>query len=226
MALVSLVSFACGGTAATRRTFPLVVSPGGGTLVTDTGWTVTLSSAHASLAAVRFYSGEVPSITRRAPRLQPLDWVIASAWAHPGHYVPGEAMGELLSPVDVDLLKPETAWGEVNGVTGTYGSMEVTVGSGGVRLAGTAAKDGQTVTFDTGAFVPQGPIQAIAFAHQMDTSPGKARLTVDLRAIVSRIDFAQVGASANPLDPTSVAFNGFARGVTDSSAWRGAWEEP
>ncbi|MEW6431261.1 MAG: hypothetical protein AB1730_07100 [Myxococcota bacterium] len=224
--LVALSFFSCGGTVASRRTFPLVVSPAGGALVTDSGWTVTLTSARASLGAARFYSGKVPSIARRTPRINPLEWLVSSAWAHPGHYVPGEAMGELLRPLEVDLLQAETAWGEVSGVTGAYGSMEVTVAAGGVRLAGTATKDTQTVSFDTGAFTPPAAIQAIVFEHQMDTSSGRVRLTVDLRTIVSRMDFAQVGAGANPLDSTSPAFNGFARGVEDSSAWRGTWEAP
>jgi hypothetical protein len=220
----AVLALSCGGTESTRRTFPLVVAPSAGAPVTDSGWAVTLSSARVSLEAARFFAGEVPSLTRRAPSRRLVDWLMPSAWAHPGHDVPGAAMGELLSPVDVDLLQPETAWGEVRGVTGRWGSLELTLGAAGVRLAGTATKGGLVVSFDTGRFTPPGPVRAIAFAHQVDASPGRARLTVDLGAILSRVDFGQVGAQASPLDVSSPAFNGFARGVEDSSAWRGAWE--
>lgn len=218
---LSLSVVSCGGTARTRRTFPLVVSREAGALVTDTGWTVTLSSATVSLASARFFSGEVPAISRR---WHPLDLLVSTAWAHPGHYVPGEALGELLTPLDVDLLGGEVTWGTTDAVTGPYGSMQLTLGSAGLRLAGTATKDTQSVAFDTLGFAPPGPIEAIAFAHEMDTSAGQVRLAFDLKAIVSRMDFAQVGTGADPLDPASPCFNGFGRGVQDSSAYHAVWE--
>lgn len=221
VSLAMVACFSCGGTGRTRRTFPLVVSMEPGALVTDTGWRVTLTQATVSLASVRFFSGEVPAISRR---LSPLDFLVSTAWAHPGHYVPGEALGELLTPVDVDLLAGDTPWGTVNAVTGPYGSLQLMLGSAGLRLRGTASRDTQAVVFDTPGFAPPTPIDAIAFSHQMGTSAGYVRLAFDLNAVVSRMDFAQVGAGANPLDPMSPCFNGFARGVQDSSAYRAAWE--
>ncbi|MEW5737994.1 MAG: hypothetical protein AB1938_03655 [Myxococcota bacterium] len=219
--LLALLCLSCGGTERTRSTFPLVVSKESGALVTDSGWTVTLTSATASLTSARFFSGEVPAISRR---WSPLDLLISTAWAHPGHYVPGEALGELLTPVEVDLLAGDTPWGTVSAVTGRYGSMQLTLGSAGLRLAGMATKDMQTVAFDTQGFAPAAPIEAIAFAHDMDASAGQVRLAFDLKATVSRMDFAQVGTGANPLDPASPCFNGFGRGVQDSSAYHATWE--
>lgn len=223
--LVSLSLAACGGTAQTRRTFPVVVSTVPGPLVTDSGWAVTLSSAQLSLASVRFFSGE--ALVRRGPlpwRFDPLGWLVPSAWAHPGHYVPGAAMGELLQPLTVDLLAAETPWGTADGVTGTYGSLQLSLGAEGLRLKGTATKGADSVVFDTGSFAPPAAIEGVPFSHVMDTSAGRVRVAVDLAAILSRVDFALVGSGADPLDPASPAFNGFARGVEDSSVYHATWE--
>lgn len=219
--VLAVVALSCGGTATTRRTFPLVVSSTTGTMVTDSGWTVTLSGAHASFASARFFSGEVPVVRR----FDPLGWLIPSAWAHPGHYMQGEALGELLAPVEADLLAGDTAWGEVSGVTGEYGSLQLTLAAAGIHLAGAATKGSQSVTFDA-TFTPPSSIEGVPFAHTMDTAPGRVRVAVDLGAVVTRMDFAYVGASTSPLDATSPAFNGFARGVEDSSAYVTTWEAP
>lgn len=218
---LGLFALSCGGTARTRRTFPLVVSSTAGAMVTDSGWTVTLSSAHASFASARFFSGEVPVVRR----FDPLGWLIPSAWAHPGHYVPGEALGEVLTPVEADLLGGDTAWGEVSAVTGEYGSLQLTFAAAGLHLAGTATKDAQSVAFDA-TFTPPSAIEGVSFAHTMDTAPGGVRVAVDLSAVVTRMDFAYVGTSTSPLDATSPAFNGFARGVEDASAYVATWEAP
>lgn len=220
---VLVLATSCGEVAAVQRTFPVAVSATDEALVTDSGWAVTLTEARLSLSSARFYTGAVPSLTRR---FNPLDVLVSSAYAHPGHYVPGEALGELLADVEVNLLGPGVTWGEATGATGAYGSMEVTVGAAGLHLAGTATKDGQTVSFDTGEFAPPKAISAIAFTHEMTKSAGQVRLAASLRTILSRVDFAQVGAGASPLDRQSPAFNGFARGIEDATAWRASWETP
>lgn len=221
--LVVAVSLAsCGGTARTRRTFPVVVSAAPGALVTDSGWAVTLSSASVALSAGRFFSGA--AVVSWRPPARPWDWLWGTAWAHPGHYVPGEALGEVLAPVTVDLLAGDTPWGTADAVTGPYGSFELTLGAGGVRLAGTATKGGQTVAFDTGAFTPPAPIEGIPFARDLDTAAGQVRVAVDLAVVLSRVDFSQVGTGAAPLDQASPAFNGFGRGVLDATAYRLSWE--
>lgn len=218
--VVLVLLAACGGTARTRRTFPVVVSAKTDAMVTDSGWTVTLTSARVSLSGARFFSGEVPVVRR----FDPLGWLVPSAWAHPGHYMPGEALAELLTPLEVDLLAGDAAWGTASAVTGDYGSLQLTLGASGLRLAGTATKGADTVTFDTGGFTPPSPIDGVPFHHAMDTAPGRVRLALDLAAVVTRMDFAYVGAGPSPLDTSSPAFNGFARGVEDASAYVTTWE--
>lgn len=216
-AVVILLLAACGGTERTRRTFPLSVAADTASLTTDSGWAVTLTSARASLTSARFFTGKVLI----GKRLDPLSWLIPTAYAHPGHYQQGEAVGELLVAKDFDLLAGETEWGTANAVTGEYGSVQLGVAS--MRLTGTATKGAASVQFDTGDFAPPAPLEGLRFERVMDTKPGSVLLTVNLAGVLSRIDFAQIGASSSPLDQTSPAFNGFARGVEDTSVYAVTW---
>ena len=217
LVLSCLVLAACGGTERSAITFPVTVKGNTANLVTDSGWTVTLSKATAHVEALRFFEGKV-LLSRRSP-----PWwdglLISTAYAHPGHYIPGEALGELIAPLDVDLLAATPAsWGTAAGVTADYGSAKVTFGGTGVELTGTATRDGQSVAF-SGTFLPAIEIEGIKYEATMTTTPGAVEMAIDLSVLLSRIDFSLVGSSASPLDPTSPAFNGFARGVEDTSAY-------
>lgn len=214
---------ACGGTERTRRTFPVVVSAKAAPLVTDSGWTVTLTSATAHLEALRFFEGKV-LLSGSPPWWRQV--LVSEAWAHPGHYVPGEALGELVSPLDVDLLSATPSpWGTSNAVTGDYGSAQLTFGGTGLALAGVATKGAAQVNFGA-ALAPAAGLEGIKFEHAMTRATGTVELTLDLSVILSRVDFGLVGTGAKPLDPASPAFNGFARGLEDTSAYLITWKEP
>jgi hypothetical protein len=224
--LVAVLLSSCGVTTEqVRRTFPLdvVVLPPTGP--NDSGWMLSELKGSASFASVRFFAGQV-LVTRR---FQPLDWLVPTAHAHPGHYEAGSALGELLTPLDVDLAKRDVLpWETVNAVTGRYGSVELAWAQG-VRVEGTATKGSQTVRFDTGLLLPTKPLSAIPFDHEMTTSPGRVRLELDLGVLLSRIDFERTlstpGATGvTTLDRASSAFNGFDRGVTDTSSYRFTWQ--
>ncbi len=219
--LVLCLGVSCGGTGATRVTFPVDVARAEEALVTNSGWTVTLTSARAHLEGVRFFSGEALQVRR--PR-----WLAALApiaWAHPGHYVEGEARGELLTPLEVDLLaEAPTPWGEAEGLTGHVGSQQLTYGARGLEVAGVAEKDGATVAFSA-HFTPEKPIAGSAFTHELTTAPGTAQLRVRFSRVFARVDFALVGSGAEPLDESSPAFNGYVRGVDDSGAYFTNWKE-
>jgi hypothetical protein len=173
---------------------------------------------------VRLFEGKV-LLARALPRLP---WwrtlLVAPAFAHPGHYVPGEALGELVSPVAIDLLAATpTPWGEASGLTGEQGSLQLTFAAGGLEVAGTATKDSQSVPF-TAVFVPSAAIDGIRAEHVVTASGAAVDVRLDLAVIFSRVDFALVGSSASPLDPTSPAFNGLGRGVADTSAYVVTWK--
>lgn len=222
LALAALV--ACGGTERQRTSFPVTVSGGVETVTTDSGWRVSLTKATAHLEAVRFFEGKV-LLARALPRLP---WwrtvLVPPAFAHPGHYVPGEALGELLRPVTVDLRSTTpTPWGEASGLTGEQGSLQLTFAAGGLELAGTATKDAQALPF-TAVFAPTAAIEGVRAEHVVTTSGAGVDVRLELAVVFSRVDFAQVGSSASPLDPTSPAFNGLVRGVADTSAWVVTWQ--
>lgn len=220
--LLLLLLSACGGTERTRRTFPVEVTAKAAPLVTDSGWAVTLSSARMQLEALRFFEGKVV-LARRAPWWQGL--LVANAWAHPGHYVPGEALGELVAPLEVDLLASSpTPWGTASAVTGEYGSAQLALGGKGLVLAGTATKGGTTVDFSA-EFLPPAALEGVRFEQVMTTAEGTVQVLLDLQVVLSRVDFSSVGSSAKPLDPSSPAFNGLGRGVEDTTAWVLTWKE-
>lgn len=207
----------------TRRTFPVEVVVTAPAVALETGWTVSSLSGSMPLSEVRFFEGRVLTA-----RWSPMELLVATAHAHPGHYVPGASMAEVLVPLELDLSKRDVLpWAEANAVTGSYGSAKL--GFGAVRLRGTAVKADQTIRFDTGPLTLAAPLEGIRFEHEVDTSPGRVRLEVDLGVLLSRIEFDRHGSAAGAdgvvtFDPKSVAFNGFDRGVTDSGSYRFTWQ--
>lgn len=218
----ALLALSCGGTGRTRRTFPVEVSGRSAPLTTDSGWAVSLTRARLELESLRFFSGKV--LLGEAPWWRRA--LVSEAWAHPGHYVPGEALGELVAPLELDLLAATpTAWGTAGAVTGAYGSAELTLAGRGLTVEGTAQRGGATVAFSA-SFLPAKPLAGLRFEHEVTSAPGGVHVEVDLAAVLSRVDFGLVGASASPLDVTSPAYNGLARGVEDTSVFVISWREP
>jgi hypothetical protein len=219
--VVSLLFCAC-GTEHTRLSFPVEISGDATDLLTDSGWSVSATKATAHLSTLRFFEGKV-LVAQRSPWWRSL--LVSEAWAHPGHYIPGEAMAELLTPLELDLLATSpTAWGTADGITGDYGSAELGFEPLGIELEGSATKGAQTIDFAT-HFAPRHALEGLRFDREMTSAPGTVSLSISLKVIVSRMDFAQLGASAKPLDDTSPAFNGFSRGVDDTSGYLITWKE-
>jgi hypothetical protein len=228
------------GTGQERRTFPVEMAAQPMAGANEHGWTVTLTSAHVSVGPVRFFEGRV--LLSRGWRS--FDWytlVGGTASAHPGHYVPGDAMAEVLSTATVDLLAQAPAvLGEANAVTGDYGSLELTlpVATGAsdaqgalnghaVRVRGEAVHtDGRRVRFDAQTDLPK-PIAGIRFERELGKEQGRARITVDLAKWLGRIDFGTVGVpdtgADQPFPASSQAMNALVRGVEDTSAYAVAW---
>ncbi len=224
------------GTGQERRTFPVEVVGQPMTGANEKGWTVTLESLHVSMGPVRFFEGRVLLTERRR-----WDWyslIGGTAWAHPGHYVPGEALGEVLSTRTVDLMSAEpTLLGEASAVTGSYGSMELSLpaptsasdaegllAGHGVRVRGVARHtDGREVPFE-GTVDLTKPVSGIRFEREMGKEPGRVRITVELAKWLGRIDFGTVTAFPDfPAD--SQAQNALERGVEDTSAYAVTWVE-
>lgn len=206
-----------------------------GTITTDDGWSVTLTEARLYVGAVYFFEGE-PLFARRRAEALPLElarWLftIPEASAHPGHYVEGEALADMLAANTVDLLGPAVTLGRANGVTGSYNSLRLELGrsdalSGHTALvAGRAEKGGLVVEF-TGTVDRDAPIAGVAFGAEIEASDGKAHIDVDLAEWVRRIDFAAVPRAPGEVSPLQVgtqAHNALTRGVENTSAFHLSW---
>lgn len=212
---------ACGQTASQRRNFDVFVTGTAPGKPNDNGWTVTLTHATAHVGAVRFYSGKVLLSSR--PHWQWTDLFISSAWAHPGHYQKGTALGEWLGDTEVNLLAATpTLLGNASAVTGEYGSLELTFASPGIHVVGTASKGAERFTFDTTAYLPPLPIEGVRFDTHISIELGHAMISVSFDSLISRIDFAATNGT-HVFTTDSTAFNGFARGVLDTSTYVSSW---
>lgn len=119
-------------------------------------WNIHLEKAIVSVGPFYYFSG-APIVTadhRPAPPRWDLNpFAIKSAYAHPGHYDPGEALGEMLEPTSFDLLAGVTPMADGDGITSIYrstqfhwttppkGPMAATLGANVVLVEGTAKKD-------------------------------------------------------------------------------------
>ena len=139
------------------------------TATTRSGWNVELGKAQLALAEIHFFTGEPLGasnrLRRRATSVLALwdraDRVlgVAPAHAHPGHYVEGDALGEMLTPITVDLLAGSTPLGVADATSGLYrsgrvtfatppvGSLAAEMGDASLVLEGTATKESETRSF-------------------------------------------------------------------------------
>ncbi len=101
---------------------------------TAAGWNVTLSRALVSTGAFYYFNGAPPVVASRSRR-----WLhfalglfsIEKAFAHPGHYQPGDALGQMLEPSSIDLFDTPVRLTDGDGVTGTYRSARFSFSSPG-----------------------------------------------------------------------------------------------
>ncbi|MBN8230051.1 hypothetical protein JYK02_21280 [Corallococcus macrosporus] len=239
--IVALLSLGCGGkTEAERRTFTVTMTATAPTAPNEYGWTVTPEAARLSVGSVRFFEGRV-LLSSRAPRFDWYSLIGGTANAHPGHYVPGDALGEVLNAQTVDLLEGATL-GDANAVTGAYGSLELTLVTPTAatdaqdaleghhaRVRGTAKHtSGATVRFDATVDLPKA-IEGVRFERDLQKEAGFVRIAVDLGKWMDRIDFATASppdaAGVSTFPAGSQAQNGLVRGVEDTSAYVVTWVE-
>lgn len=86
--------------------------------VTLAGWSVELGQVLLSTGTFRYFDGVPPIDTAWFGRFVG----VRTARAHPGHYVQGTALGEMLVPFSVDLLAGPAEYPAGEGVTGQYRS--------------------------------------------------------------------------------------------------------
>lgn len=218
---------------------------------TSLGWTLTLTEAAISTGPMYYFDGE-PAFTSVRPGI--LEQLIEAlrpihvAYAHPGHYVAGNAKGEQLMPYSADLLAGPTELPVGDGVSGSFRSATFSFAapSAGpvkdlledqvVRVAGIATKDGRRVHFlataalaDLEKTAKEGQISGCSFAAREVLHDGTVTITLHPRVWFNLVDFRELeeGTAERPtaFGPESTARIAFALGLTQLSAYTFAFEE-
>lgn len=117
--LLSLLLASCAGEEAIEMQVPVVVDATQlDTVVTDLGYSVTVTSARAAIADIQFtVQGEDHEVTTVA---RVWDWLVPSAHAHPGHSGGGQVTGELNGSFIIDWVNSGQTLGTGNLLTGQY----------------------------------------------------------------------------------------------------------
>lgn len=193
------------------------------------GWKVALDTAAVAVGPTYFFDG--PSLfSANEPRWNP--FALKTAFAHPGHYLEGAAMGQVLTGAAIDLKAPDLA-AKGDGVSGNWRSVRFTFQRGVanvVVLAGTATKDAETRSFrfeldevDVGNEVAKPIVEGCAMVPEptdVETN-GTVTVTIKVAQWMDQVDFAilPVGPSTGPVDKTTAPFRAVSRGVKEASSF-------
>jgi hypothetical protein len=203
------------------------------------GWSITMSKVLVSTGPLYYYDGA--TIFSRL-------WQLVgerTAYAHPGHYVPGTARGELLTGSSVDL-RSESSLGVGDGVSGTVrsatfsfqspavGPHAAELGSHVAVLEGTGTKGGETRIFHVDidpADVDSGnrtnTIEGCPFAETDMNADGTVTITVAVEEWFDQVELDALPASTDGRPVTFPAdFLGRAelvRGMKEALGYRFAY---
>lgn len=207
-------------------------------------WAITLSKAEIALGALYFFDGE-PIFSWRGPTRTPRErfvgLIVGTAHAHPGHYIAGNAVGQMLTSSSLSLLGEGAALGRGDGVTGLFRSARVTfpetvsgaeaaaLGDKIALFEGVARKDGKSVGFRlTAARSELLDADGQARVEGTTISPGTTvggdatlTLVIDPRKFFDQSEFDGLPEGETPVDlpKESDAARNFIRGVKSGPAY-------
>ena len=215
---------------------------------TNFGWKVTLERAALGVGALYYFNG-TPAFTQIRPSLlqQVGRFFEGTAHAHPGHYQPGDALGQMLTPSSFDLLAGERGTlPDGDGVSGTFRSArfvfaQTATGPAAGELGGHVAyargvaekADGTTPTpihfelsadyADVAKQAVSGQVDGCVFAEADVSTDGTVTLMVSPSVWLNVVDFSAVAPGSSD-SPTSVAVTekagiGFVSGLTQLDAY-------
>jgi len=247
MLSLALSGFGCGDNTTTGRTVTLstaLVTDAelDGDFTSDSGWTIRLSSAAVSGAALYYFEGEPAFVLREKNLLEHFAGLFAPsvAHAHPGHYVAGSATGQMTTPFSALLSTKEQSLAKGEGVTGLYRSASFALGAAkagkgldkdDVAMAkGVATRGAETVYFevhasfdDVSRSVSDGQVNGCVFDEVEVTDSGTVTVSIKPSVWFSLMDFSGVepGTEDAPtqIDSGEVAQLAFALGVVQLSAY-------
>jgi hypothetical protein len=211
------------------------------------GWHVTIDKLIITVGPFHYFDGAPPLVLneRESPSRWASNWLgLGTAFAHPGHYQAGNALGEMLETTSVDLLAGPADLADGEGVTGTFrsarftfpeapsGPMAAELGAHVALVEGTATKAGE----DTRVFRAIGDFSEIAkseskaeisgcqFVETKVADDGTVTLTVKPSVWFNIVDFAQSdpGAAGAPAEfpAGSQPAIAFTQGLAQLSAYR------
>lgn len=207
------------------------------------GWSVALTKAAIATGAFYFYDGDTlfaSHDTKPPKRLS----IVRPAFAHPGHYVPGNARGQMLNASSAELLAGGSL-GNGDGITGPVRSATFTfsspatgpaaaeLGAGVIVLEGTATKDAETRPFRAEILADEmkdakgiTQIEGCPFTHADMQADGVVTITIKIPMWFDQVDFTEVAKSADGKPVTMVdglARNQLVRGTKAGLAYTFAY---
>ena len=214
------------------------------------GWNISLSKALIATGALYYYDGAAIFSLNAPPPKSPGQrlwetFVEKSAFAHPGHYIPGNAKGEYLTPFSADL-KTETILGQGDGVSGLVrsatfsfqspaaGPHAAELGNHVVVLEGTATKGAETRVFraelDPADVVNTKNATAIEGCPFQETdmqADGVVTITIKLTQWFDQVEFDGVPNSTDgkpvAIPATAIGRNELVRGVKEGLGYSFAY---
>lgn len=220
---------------------------------TAAGWNVTLSQAMLAMGPVYYFDGAPPLEVARNSR----DWQRAARWlglgtahAHPGHYVAGNAMGQMLEASGVDVLGGVTELPDGDGVSGTYrsgrftfraatvGALSAELGENVALVAGSAEKEGQELRFfvasaelsDVAKSAAKGQVEGCEFSEVDVEADGTVTVVVNPAVWFNLVDFSAIepGSAEAPssFPAGSQPKIAFAQGLAQLSAYKFSYSNP
>lgn len=210
------------------------------------GWSVKLSKVAVSLGAAYYFDGApIFSAGASPPRSRPRFghfFAVRAAHAHPGHYVPGNALGQMLTPSSADLALGPADLADGEGTTGTFrsgrlvfgdppvGPAAATLGASVVVLEGEAKKGALVRVFrasgsaaDAADSYGEPRLEGCVFTGEPEIlADGVVTIHVRPSVWLDQADFEPIAESGDsaPVDlaPGDEAFKAFARGLKKGSA--------
>jgi hypothetical protein len=222
------------------------------TFTTGFGWDVTLTKAAVAITGLYYFDGTPPTALFKAPRrsmrsrLSSL--LVATAWAHPGHYQSGTALGETLfrEPTALDLFAASPRQlPDGDGVTGIYRSARFVIpekSPADAVLGGhIAIAEGKAINHDEPSSAPiyfrliadyddvsmnvnGGAVDGCILDETTVTSDGTITLEIKPTIWLNLVDFARIDAGVEAA-PTEAHDAGFSQGVTQLSAYHFSYSE-
>lgn len=212
------------------------------------GWTITLTKASIATGAFYYFDGAVILSSRSLPQGARARAAFASLWgvgvahAHPGHYLPGDSRGQMLTAYSADLRAGAANLPAGDGITGfvrsatfsfaapATGPLANELGDHVAVLEGRATKGAEVRVFraeiDAGDLANakgQPSVEGCPFRPVEMKSDGVVTVRVSLAQWFDQVELDAVPSSVDGapvlLQSASIAHNELVRGMKSGNAY-------